>query len=124
MLKRIAAITAMLFAVASYAAVDANKGTASEIDTIKGIGPAMSERIVEARKQGEFKNWDDFMARVKGVKDGRAAKLSAEGLTINGQAYAPMAPAAKAKAPAPMAAAPTAPAAAPPAMAAPAKAGK
>jgi len=119
MLKRILAATAMLFAVVSYAAVDANKGSASEMDAVKGIGPAMSERIIEARKQGEFKNWDDFMARVKGVKDGRAAKLSAEGLTINGQAYMPAA--ATAPAAAPKAAAP---AAAPAAMAPPAKSGK
>jgi len=119
MLKRILAATAMLFAVVSYAAVDANKGSASEMDAVKGIGPAMSERIIEARKQGEFKNWDDFMARVKGVKEGRAAKLSAEGLTINGQAYMPAAaatPAAATKA--------AAPAAAPAAMAPPAKSGK
>ncbi len=47
----------------------------------------MSGRIVEARKQSAFKDWGDFMARVKGVKGKTAAKLSAEGLTVNGESY-------------------------------------
>ena len=55
MLKKIVAITAMLFAVASWAAVDANKASDAELDSLKGVGPALSKRIVEARKQGEFK---------------------------------------------------------------------
>ena len=39
------------------------------------------------RKKGEFKDWQDFIDRVKGIGDDRAAKLSAEGLTVNGTAY-------------------------------------
>jgi competence protein ComEA len=39
------------------------------------------------RKKGEFKSWQDFIDRVKGIGDDRAAKLSAEGLTVNGTAY-------------------------------------
>ncbi|MET0717927.1 MAG: helix-hairpin-helix domain-containing protein, partial [Pseudoxanthomonas sp.] len=92
MFKKIAAaVAAALFAVSSWAAVDANKGTAAEFDGLKGVGPAMSKRIVDARAQGEFKDWGDFMSRVKGVKDKTAAKLSSEGLTINGEAFTPMA---------------------------------
>lgn len=56
MLKKILATTAMLFAAASFAAVDVNKGSAGEIDEIKGVGPAMSQRIIDARKDGEFKS--------------------------------------------------------------------
>ena len=87
MLKKIVAITAMLFAVASWAAVDANKASDAELDSLKGVGPALSKRIVEARKQGEFKDWPDFMGRVKGVKEKAATKLSAEGLTVNGHTF-------------------------------------
>jgi competence protein ComEA len=87
MLKKILATLAMLFAAASFAAVDVNKGTAADLDGIKGIGPAMSKRILDARKTGEFKDWPDFMQRIKGVKEKKAEKLSAEGLTINGQAF-------------------------------------
>lgn len=87
MLKKILASLAMLVAVASFAAVDANKGTEAELDGLKGVGPAMSKRILDARKQGEFKDWSDLMQRVKGVKEKKAEKLSAEGLTVNGQAF-------------------------------------
>ncbi|MDQ0023686.1 competence protein ComEA [Variovorax paradoxus] len=87
MLKKILATLVMLFAAASFAAVDVNKGTAADLDGIKGIGPAMSKRILDARKTGEFKDWPDFMQRIKGVKEKKAEKLSAEGLTVNGQAF-------------------------------------
>lgn len=87
MLKKLLASLAMLAAATAFAAVDANKATPADLDGLKGVGPAMSQRIVDARKQGEFKSWDDFMARVKGVKEKTAEKLSAEGLTINGKAY-------------------------------------
>ena len=87
MMKKIVAIAAMLFAVASWAAVDANKATDAELDGVKGVGPALSKRIIEARKEAPFKDWPDFMTRVKGVKEKAATKLSAEGLTVNGQAF-------------------------------------
>ncbi|MBT2333970.1 helix-hairpin-helix domain-containing protein [Variovorax paradoxus] len=110
MLKKILAVMAMLFAVASFAAVDANKGTAADLDGIKGVGPAMSKRILDARKESEFKDWADLMQRVKGVKEKKAEKLSAEGLTVNGKAFggqaaAPAAPKADKVAKAPKAAA-------------------
>ena len=87
MFKKILAVTAMLLATAAYAAVDANKGGAADFDALKGVGPAMSKRIVDARQQGEFKDWSDLMQRVKGMKDKTATKLSGEGLTVHGQAF-------------------------------------
>jgi competence protein ComEA len=88
MLKKILATTAMLLAAASsWAAVDANKASDAELDAIKGVGPSLSKKIIDARKSGAFKDWPDFMERVKGVKESKASKLSAEGLTINGQSY-------------------------------------
>jgi competence protein ComEA len=87
MLKKFVAALAMLSAAAAFAAVDANKASVAELDGLKGVGPSMSQRIIDARKQGEFKSWDDLMARVKGVKEKKAEKLSAEGLTVNGQAF-------------------------------------
>jgi competence protein ComEA len=88
MLKKILAVLAFLFyAAASFAAVDVNKATAAELDGIKGIGPAMSKRILEERKKGEFKSWDDLISRVKGIGDGNAAKYSAEGLTVKGDGF-------------------------------------
>lgn len=126
MLKKLLAAMAMMFAMSAFAAVDVNKATAAELDSIKGIGPGISTKILDERKKGNFKDWNDFIDRTKGVGDGNAAKFSAEGLTVNGSAFAG-APAAKPAAPAkdmkavPAAAAPAAvPAAAPAAKAAPA----
>jgi len=99
MLKRLLAIMAFLFyAAASFAAnVDVNTASAADLDALKGIGPALSERIIEARKQGAFKDWNDLIARVKGIGDKSAARFSAEGLTVGGASYqgAPAAAVAK-----------------------------
>ena len=97
MLKKILALVAMLYAAACFAAVDVNKANAAELDSIKGIGPSISTKILDERKKGNFKDWNDFVQRVKGVGEGNAAKFSTEGLTVNGATFkgAAVAPAAK-----------------------------
>ena len=87
MLKKILSVLLMLYAAACFAAVDANKANAAELDSIKGIGPAMSTRILDERKKGNFKDWPDFISRVKGLGEGNAAKLSKAGLTVNGAEF-------------------------------------
>jgi competence protein ComEA len=80
----------------AFAQVDVNKADAAALDSVKGVGPAMSKAIIDERtKGGAFKDWSDFQKRVKGVQQKRAAKLSAAGLQVNGQSMegAPMAPA-------------------------------
>ena len=95
MLKKILAVVAMLYAAACFAAVDVNKASAAELDSIKGIGPSISTKILDERKKGNFKDWNDFVVRVKGIGKGNAAKFSAEGMTVNGDAFKGAAPAAK-----------------------------
>lgn len=87
MLKKILALLAMLYATVALAAVDVNKASAADLDGIKGIGPAISTKILDERKKGNFKDWNDFIDRVKGVGEGNAAKFSAEGLTVNGAGF-------------------------------------
>ena len=87
MLKKILALVAMMYAAVCFAAVDVNKAGAAELDSIKGVGPAMSTRILDERKKSNFKDWPDFIARVKGVGEATAAKLSKEGLTVNGAEF-------------------------------------
>ena len=115
MLKKILAIVAMLYAAAAFAAVDVNKATAAELDGIKGIGPGISAKILDERKKGNFKDWNDFIERVKGIGEANAAKFSAEGVTVGGASYkgAPAAPAAKLEMAKPAAAAAPAATAAP-----------
>ena len=81
-----ALVTALSLSTA-FAAVDANKATEAELDSIKGIGPVTSRMIMAERKKGDFKNWADFIGRVKGLGEKSAAKFSAEGLTVSGAAY-------------------------------------
>lgn len=87
MLKKLVAVALMMYAAMSFAAVDVNKATAAELDAIKGIGPGISGKILDERKKGNFKDWNDFIDRVKGIGDGNAAKFSAEGLTVSGATF-------------------------------------
>ena len=87
MLKKFLAVLAMMFASVAFAAVDVNKATAAELDAVKGIGPGTSKMILDERKKGDFKSWEDFIERVKGVGESRAAKLSAEGLRVGSATY-------------------------------------
>jgi competence protein ComEA len=71
----------------TFAAVDINKATQSEIEAIKGIGPSTSKKILDERKKGPYKNWDDVIDRVSGVGAGNATRFSEAGLTVSGQSY-------------------------------------
>ena len=96
MWKKLLAALAMCLATAmAMAAVDVNKATEADLDALKGIGPVTSKLILNERKKGAFKDWQDFIDRVKGVGETRAAKFSEEGLTVNGQAFKPAATAKK-----------------------------
>ena len=87
MFKKLLAFFAAMMVAVAFAAVDVNKATPAELDGIKGIGPVISGKIVDERKKGNFKSWEDFIERVKGVGDVNAAKFSAEGLTVGGAGY-------------------------------------
>jgi len=81
------AIAAWLLGVfaAFCCATEINQANEAELDSVKGLGPASTARILEARAQGQFKDWADLMRRVKGFKPAMAAKLSEAGLRVNGK---------------------------------------
>ncbi|CAM3301716.1 ComEA family DNA-binding protein [Polaromonas hydrogenivorans] len=87
MLKKLLAFLAAMSLSAAFAVVDINKASEADLDGIKGVGPATSRLIVTERKKSEFKNWADFIARVKGVGEKNAAKFSTEGMTVGGVPY-------------------------------------
>ncbi len=97
MFRTLIALLIAAFAFCAQAAVDANKAGQAELETVKGIGPGLSSKILDARKAGAFKDWNDMVERVGGVGPGNAAKFSQAGLTVNNAAYSP-APAAPAAA--------------------------
>jgi competence protein ComEA len=89
MFKKIVFAMAAFAATAgfAFAAVDLNKADQAALDSVKGIGPKMSKTILDERKKsGEFKDWNDFQNRVKGVGAKSSDNLSLEGVTINGKA--------------------------------------
>ena len=69
------------------AGLDVNHATQADLESLQGIGVAMAERVLEARRAGPFRDWDDLRARVKGIDKARAAALSAQGLTVSGAPY-------------------------------------
>jgi competence protein ComEA len=87
MLKRSLLLAISLTASVCFAAVEVNQATEAELDGIKGLGPSSTARILKARGNGAFKDWADFMGRVKGIKPPTANKLSREGLTVNTEPY-------------------------------------
>lgn len=80
-------LLSLLPAAACWAGVDANQATEAELDGIRGIGPGLSSRILQARQKTPFHDWSDFISRVGGVGKTTAARISAEGLTVNGEHY-------------------------------------
>ena len=87
MFAKLVTIYVALFLTATYAAVDVNHASEAELDGIKGIGPPISRVIIAEREKAEFRNWADFIARVKGVGSKSAARFSAQGLLVAGLPY-------------------------------------
>lgn len=88
MLKKflLALVTCVASIGFAFAQVDVNKADQAALDGIKGIGPKMSQRVLDERKKGgDFKDWNDLQSRVKGIKEKSATRLSNAGLTVNGQ---------------------------------------
>ncbi len=80
-------IAGLLFSISAWAAIDLNTATQSELESVKGIGPAKAKQIVEHRqKNGPFKNVD-ALAEVKGFGKASVAKFKNE-LVVGGEAKA------------------------------------
>jgi competence protein ComEA len=71
-------------------ALELNMATEAELDGLSGLGPAFTARVMEARANRPFRDWADFIRRVKGVRQTTAEKLSRQGATIQGQPYRPL----------------------------------
>jgi competence protein ComEA len=85
-MKKLLLAAALLLPLACLA-LDVNQATEAELDSIKGLGPSSTARILKAREAGPFKDWADFMQRVKGIKPATAKKLSDGGLAVGDSPY-------------------------------------
>ena len=79
---------------AAQATIDINQADEATLDSIRGIGPAMSSRIIEERRKAPFSSWADLMSRVKGIGAATAGRWSQQGLTVHGAGFPAAAPAA------------------------------
>jgi competence protein ComEA len=68
----------------ALAGVDANTASREELESISGIGPATSARIVEERRKRPFADTQDLMRRVKGIGEARLSRMVAAGLSVGG----------------------------------------
>ena len=68
-------------------ALDINQANEAELDSVKGMGPALNAKVLKARALGPFKDWRDLMQRVSGIRQNKAKQFSEQGLTVDGQAF-------------------------------------
>ena len=87
MVRNFITLLLAVFALNAFAAMDANQATRADLETVKGIGPGLSGKIIDARKTAQFKDWGDLVERVGGIGVGNAAKLSQAGLTVGGSTF-------------------------------------
>ena len=79
-------VMALMYCQAALA-LDINQANEAELDSVKGMGPALSAKVLKARAESPFYSWADFMQRVSGIRQSKAQKFSEQGLTVNGQAF-------------------------------------
>ena len=77
-----------LLAMSAHA-LDVNQANVAELDSLKGMGPALSAKVLKAREQAPFQSWQDLMARSVGLGKAKAQQFSEQGLTVNGQPFNP-----------------------------------
>lgn len=83
----IATAFTILLAAPAFALVDINTASASELDTLPGIGPAYAKRIMEYREtNGPFRSINDIV-RVRGIGPKTFQKLK-DKITVGGGAPA------------------------------------
>lgn len=80
--RGIAVLVPCLLLAGASIALDANTATQAELEAIRGIGPALASRIVEARRAGPFADLDDLGARVRGVGDAKLRTMREAGLGV------------------------------------------
>jgi competence protein ComEA len=81
-------LCAMWLCISSHA-LEINQANAAELDSLRGMGPALSAKVLQARAQKPFESWRDVMKRVSGFGPAKAQQFSDQGLTVNGQSLKP-----------------------------------
>lgn len=68
--------------------LELNDASQAELEQLPGVGPALSEALLDERRRGgPFTDWRALVRRVRGVGPASARRLSAAGLRVAGQAW-------------------------------------
>lgn len=73
--------------LANAQTLDVAQARELDLDGLRGLGPATTQRILAERERAPFRDWTDLMQRVPGIGKRKAAQLSDQGLRVNGQSY-------------------------------------
>lgn len=65
--------------------LDLNQATRAEIEAARGVGVELTERLLQARAQGPFKDWIDLRRRVKGIGRKALQGMAEAHFHLNGQ---------------------------------------
>ena len=87
--RRVLGLLGLLIAMGAAHALELKQASEAELDSLRGMGPALNRQVRLARAQHAFTDWADFQARVAGVGPAKARAFSEQGLTVNGQPYRP-----------------------------------
>ena len=82
-------VGALVCAHLSVLALEINQANEAELDSIKGMGPAMTRKVLNARAEKPFINWKDLMSRVTGIGKNKAQQFSDQGVLVNGLEFTP-----------------------------------
>lgn len=75
--------------LSSVQALEVNLASEAELDSLRGIGPPFTRRLMDERERHAFQDWQDLMNRVAGMGPKVARSLSKQGLTVQGLSYEP-----------------------------------
>jgi competence protein ComEA len=79
------ALLLLLGLLAPASALEVNLATEAELDGLRGLAPAFTRRVLSERDIRPFSDWSDLMRRISGMGRLTAQRLSAQGLTVDGQ---------------------------------------
>jgi len=86
MVRHVTAIALCLLA-GSASALDIQQATEAELDSLRGMGPSLTAKVLAARAEKPFDSWSDLLRRVNGIREAMAQRLSDQGLTVQGLGY-------------------------------------
>ena len=69
--------------------LEINQANEAELDSINGMGPVMTRKLLISRNDKPFISWKDFMTRVAGIGKAKAQQFSDQGVLVNGLAFKP-----------------------------------